>query len=411
MRAAGKKWGECVLDNTLDKSAIIQNKNMKKRETPLALSPAPTPGLTPKIKIARATHARQPSEDTMTQTAPTIDNAIAEFLKALDTEQSKSRHTVKTYRTALKRLREFWATLDAPPRTPDQITYDHLTAFARQLKQARLSASARETYLIAIHQFLRYAMRQDWFAMTMRDQERWTEFRRKYHERRDALPRALPEDTVTALLETARAVAAATPASTERRRAAGELQRERLAHARNVAIVSVLLQSGMRVGELVALKRGDLDHRARSAIVKGKGKKERVVWFGDNAWSALQAYLKMRTDGATKRALAELPLFARHDRRTGDCVLPLTTQRVEQIFAMLVEAADLDLPFRPTPHSMRHTFATRVLDACGDLAAVQDLLGHASPATTRRYARVSAKRLRAAHQATFGAPAKHPADD
>jgi site-specific recombinase XerD len=164
-------------------------------------------------------------------------------------------------------------------------------------------------------------------------------------------------------------------------------------------MLEALRASGMRVGELVRLKRDDLDYRTRSARVTGKGDKQRIVYFDDAAWRAIQAYLKMRNDGAKGRALYQLPLFARHDRRASDRVLPLTTDTVRWVFNQLARDANIEITM--TPHSLRHAFATKILEATGDLALVQDMLGHSSPTTTRIYAKVSSKRMRDAHRTAF----------
>jgi integrase/recombinase XerD len=149
----------------------------------------------------------------------------------------------------------------------------------------------------------------------------------------------------------------------------------------------------------VGLKRDDLDYRLHSARVTGKGDKQRIVYFDDAAWNAIQAYLKARNDGARGRALYQLPLFARHDRRVSNKTLPLTTDTVRLVFNALARAANIEIAM--TPHSLRHAFATKVLEATGDLAVVQDMLGHSSPVTTRIYAKVSSKRMRDAHRTAF----------
>lgn len=142
-----------------------------------------------------------------------------------------------------------------------------------------------------------------------------------------------------------------------------------------------------------------MDYRAHTARVTGKGDKQRIVYFDDVAWQAIQGYLKVRADGAKGRALYQLPVFARHDRRAGTQVLPLTTDGVRMIFSQLARAAEIEVHM--TPHSMRHAFATKILESTGDLAVVQDMLGHASPVTTRVYAKVSNKKIREAHRAAF----------
>jgi integrase/recombinase XerD len=132
------------------------------------------------------------------------------------------------------------------------------------------------------------------------------------------------------------------------------------------------------------------------------------VYFDERAWDAIQEYLKARQDGKLARSMSHLVVFARHDRGAGDKILPLSHQGVEQIFAKLAERAGLDP--KPTPHWFRHWFATQVLDKTQDLAALQDMLGHESPVTTRIYAKVSARRLREVHDTAFGKKKKDDVD-
>lgn len=127
--------------------------------------------------------------------------------------------------------------------------------------------------------------------------------------------------------------------------------------------------------------------------------KERLCYFSIGAWHALEIYFAQRHDGATGRALGSLPMFSRHDRGCGPIPKPLSTEIAERRFEELCKRAKL--PNRVTPHTLRHSFATRVLSTTGDLALVQESLGHASPVTTRVYARVSQARIRAAISETF----------
>lgn len=320
-----------------------------------------------------------------------LQEHVQSFLMAL-AEWSRSPNTVKTYRTALAHWLQF------NPRPVKQWRVEHVRAFARYLRQAAFSPSTRETYLFVVGRFVRFLIARGILPWESAEQTALAEFLQAAHERRQPLPRALPDDVVGRLLE-----ALDIPPPGPEPRTPAERRRRQLIQARNRAIVYTLLETGMRVGELVRLTRGDLDHRQRCARVLGKGQKERLVFFGADSWQALQRYLALRADGEIKRSLADQPLFARHDRRAGKQSLrPLTPQRVEQIFAQLVARANLEVTFPVTPHTLRHTFATKLLNKSGDLAAVQDLLGHASASTTRRYAAVSVARLRQVHHMVFG---------
>jgi site-specific recombinase XerD len=212
----------------------------------------------------------------------------------------------------------------------------------------------------------------------------------------DKLP---TQDIVEALLSEARR-----PLSLAEGTAPGEVRRQELARLRNIAIVETLVSSGMRVGELVRLERGHLLYAVNGAVVKyAKGKKEREVLFSDRAWTAVQAYLKTRRDAAQgRRPLAHLPVFARHDRRAGSRVLPLSTRSVQNVLYQLASRADILERFHLTPHTLRHYFATEFLSQTGDLALTQYALGHTSPTTTRIYAQTKREDYRRAHGEVFG---------
>jgi site-specific recombinase XerD len=106
--------------------------------------------------------------------------------------------------------------------------------------------------------------------------------------------------------------------------------------------------------------------------------------------------MKVRQDGASGRSLTSLPLFSRHDKGAGKKVLPISTNTVRKAINDLCQFAGLDEAI--TPHLFRHRFATGVLSATRDLAATQDLLGHASPTTTRIYAKLTDEDTAEAHR-------------
>jgi site-specific recombinase XerD len=229
----------------------------------------------------------------------------------------------------------------------------------------------------------------------------------------------------------------------------GELRR-----LRNVAILETLVSTGARIGEVMGFDVGDLlDDKA--AVIRrgvGKGDKSRVVFFDEIAWFAVQAYM-----GETGVSQASDPIFLRHDRGAGDKIKRLSETGAQREIRRLRSQVVLDLcedlvrllladhdptedhvahlaarigedeawpeqlaiaqhahpeladqvyrlrmyirqARETTAHSFRHAFATKVLSNTGDLAATQDLMGHASPDTTRRYAKLSSERLRQVHR-------------
>ncbi len=149
---------------------------------------------------------------------------------------------------------------------------------------------------------------------------------------------------------------------------------------RDRAILELLYGSGLRVSELVGLDLGDVQLGQRLLRVRGKGRKERVVPFGGKAEEALRAYLPVRAAWRRSRADGEDPLFV--SQRGGR----LTDRSVRRIVAAAVRhVASLH---RLHPHALRHAFATHLLEAGMDLRSIQELLGHASLATTQVYTNV-----------------------
>jgi site-specific recombinase XerD len=273
----------------------------------------------------------------------TIDEAIQNYLRDLAVGQSVQ--TVETYSQGLERLKEFLTSAHhSPTDVASSLSVDHALDCAKWLSEDRdgthseIAKSTLRTYLTCISQFYSYLLREKIVDLTASDMERMRDAYAKYRRGFSRpLPKLPPEEAVTALLAAARRV------KPEPKRPRLELGR-----LRNIAMLEALRASGMRVGELVGLKRDDLDYRQHSARVTGKGDKQRIVYFDDVAWSAIQAYLKERNDGARGRALYQLPLFARHDRRASKQVLPLTTDTVRLVFNALARDANIEVAM--TPH-------------------------------------------------------------
>jgi len=159
---------------------------------------------------------------------------------------------------------------------------------------------------------------------------------------------------------------------------------------RERALFELLYASGLRVSEAAGLDLEDVDFSSRLVRVTGKGSRERIVPFGDAAADALREYLPTR---AAFRHRAEIrgiedgePLFV--NARGGR----LTTRSMARLLKRRLRAAGL--PEEISPHALRHTFATHLLQAGADLRAIQELLGHASLSTTQKYTHLDAARLR-----------------
>ena len=161
---------------------------------------------------------------------------------------------------------------------------------------------------------------------------------------------------------------------------------------RNLAILEVFYSTGMRLSELQGLSRGDLDMVSQQVKVRGKGRKQRIIPVGDHALLALRNYESKRDE--LLRAIG-----SKGDRNAvflASTGKRMSVSTVQQVVKKFLKQIDEDAGL--STHSLRHTFATHLLDAGADLRAVQELLGHASISTTQIYTHTSLERLKAVYQ-------------
>ncbi len=162
------------------------------------------------------------------------------------------------------------------------------------------------------------------------------------------------------------------------------------AGARDKAILEVLYSSGIRVAELVSLNKRSIDYEEGTFRVVGKGRKERVAMLGDKALEALKNYLPFRDELAGKKSPGQEALFL--NNRGGR----LTDRNIRRMLDRYSRQASLGRHI--SPHTMRHTFATHLLDAGADIRIVQELLGHANLVTTQIYTHVSIEHLKSVYR-------------
>lgn len=161
---------------------------------------------------------------------------------------------------------------------------------------------------------------------------------------------------------------------------------------RNLAVLELFYSTGMRLSELTGLSRGDLDLVSQQVKVRGKGRKERIIPVGDHAMRALRNYESKRDEllrGLGGKSDRSAYFLARTGKRIG---VRMVQKLVSAFLGEIDEDAGLSV------HSLRHTFATHLLDNGADLRAVQELLGHASISTTQIYTHTSVERLKQVYQ-------------
>ena len=159
--------------------------------------------------------------------------------------------------------------------------------------------------------------------------------------------------------------------------------------ARDLAILETLYSTGIRVSEVVGINRADLDDSGESILIRGKGRRERVVPLGTHALAALRRYVAMHDselEAAGMKAEGDMPLFVnKHGGR-------LSSRSVRRKVTKYLEEVGLDPDI--SPHTIRHSFATHLLDNGADLRSVQELLGHQSLSSTQVYTHLSSRRMR-----------------
>ena len=166
----------------------------------------------------------------------------------------------------------------------------------------------------------------------------------------------------------------------------------RFTDVRNVAILELFYSTGIRLSELRGINRGDLDLVGQQVKVRGKGRKERIIPVGDHAQLALRNYEARRDELVRQaRARTDRSAFFLSTRGTR-----MTARAIQLVVTRLLDLVEPDAGL--STHSLRHSFATHLLDAGADLRAVQELLGHASISTTQIYTHTSVERLRQVHR-------------
>jgi integrase/recombinase XerC len=293
-----------------------------------------------------------------------MQEALAEFLRSLALERNASDHTVKSYREDLTQVIEFFRTKYEGQRlTPAQVTSRHLRAFTVWLHEQEYAKTTIARRIAAVRTWFKFLCRQG--TVTKNPAEGLRAPRQDKN-----LPHFLGEDAIDKLLQ---APAADHPLG-----------------LRDRAILEILYSAGLRVSELTGLDVDDIDQDAGVATIRGKGKKERLAFLGSVAMKALKTWLFARqTILADKNGQVGKKIVAVFLNKNGT---RLTSRSVGRLLEKYLAQAGLDP--RTSPHTLRHSFATHLLDRGADIRSVQELLGHSSLATTQIYTHVTTQRLK-----------------
>ena len=290
--------------------------------------------------------------------------AVARFLQYLRVERNASELTVKSYGEDLDALVDYLAELygQSLPE-PARISVLDLRGYVAALGEAGYAKSTVARRLASLRSFFRFGQREGWVQTNPAKPLRNPRKSR-------LLPHFLSSEDLGRLLESP---PTGTPLG-----------------LRDRALLETMYSAGLRVSELVALNDGDVDFSAGVVRVRGKGRRERLAPVGSYATRALGRWLKVRKGRHRDPGGSETPVFVNKFGRR------LSTRGVARMLEKYLRQTGLDS--RTTPHSLRHSFATHLLDAGADIRSVQELLGHKSLVTTQIYTHISTAGLRAAYE-------------
>jgi integrase/recombinase XerC len=294
-----------------------------------------------------------------------LEKALAEFLHYLALEKNASALTVKSYREDLTQALVFFSERLGGKAGLGQLTTRVFRAYLVWLHEQGYAKATVARRVAAVRSWCRFLCRRGALASNPADSLRGPRQDRK-------LPNMLAEDAISKLLE---APPAALPMG-----------------LRDRAILETLYSAGLRVSELTGLNLEDVDLDSGLATVRGKGKRERLALLGPRCLEALKDWLAARQSAqAAKGKPAKVNAVFLNKNGTR-----LTSRSVGRLLDKYLAQAGLDA--RASPHSLRHSFATHLLDRGADIRSVQELLGHRSLANTQIYTHVTTTRLQDSYQ-------------
>ena len=290
-----------------------------------------------------------------------MDEPIRAFITFLRAEQRASPETLRNYASDLRQLQKFLVSrrFASVPVDPSSLSPDAVRAYLQWLdgKGGKPASLARK--LAALRSFYRYLLRRGLIGRNPVEEIRTP-------KRPKVLPRVLTKDDANALMSF--------PVG------------ETVALFRDRALLETLYSTGARVSELVALDVGDVRESEGLVRLQGKGRKERIVPIGEIALDSIRRYRERVTSDDTKPSCPALFCNQRGGRLTSRSVARIVAAYSRRLAGGAV-----------SPHTLRHSFATHLLDEGADLRSIQEMLGHASLSTTQRYTHVATDQLLAVY--------------
>ncbi len=284
-----------------------------------------------------------------------LSDYIDLFLKYLEVTKNSSPKTIENYQLWLNRFLQFsWDIY------PSEINPLNIISFRQKLKQQGLSETTINYHIVAIRSFLKFLLKNDVETISPEKLELGKN----------------PPRTINFL----------TLEEIQKLKKQALSEKKEILKYRNVSILEVLFGSGLRVSELINLKKENIDLEKKQFRVIWKGNKLRATFFTDEWLKFIKEYFKLRQDSSPF-------VFVSHSNNSSG--KPLTRVMVENIVRNYAKAAGINK--KVTPHTLRHSFATALLQKWADIRAVQTLLWHASINTTQIYTHVTDKHLEKIH--------------
>lgn len=307
----------------------------------------------------------------------TLKPLIQSFLDHCEVEKNQSPRTLRNYDHYLRRFLKFTGDI-----TADKISLDTVQKFRLHLNRLKdersgshgtsgdsLSIKTQNYHVIAVRAFLKYLAKNDIASLAAEKIELGK----------------IPARTVEYL------------SREELERIFRQPDTKNIRGLRDIAILETLYSTGLRVSELAALDRKQIDLDRREFMVRGKGRKPRIVFLSPKSVDCIRAYLSARTDNFE-------PVFLNHGRTRPGALADITLSEKRRLTTVSIEnivrthARRAGIIKHVTPHVLRHSFATELLINGADIRSVQELLGHSSITTTQIYTHLTNRRLREVHE-------------
>jgi integrase/recombinase XerC len=307
---------------------------------------------------------------------PVNDKWVKKFLQHLATDRGASAYTQRNYRQALWEFHRWHQEERKQPPAWEPLQRDDFRSYLRFLGRHNLSRAAIQLRFSALRTFYRFLIRHGVVPTSPIKNLALPKLGKR-------LPKFLTPEQMVSLLEAPLKLLPAEGGTEASREAAAFTCR------RDVAVLETIYSCGLRISELCGLAAQDIDWNERLVRVRGKGKKERLVPIGQPALEAIRNYWTLLPQWPA----GESPVFLAGPKKPQ----PVSPRRLQHHLKKYLAIAGLDPHL--TPHKLRHSYATHMLDSGADLRSVQELLGHAHLVTTQVYTHLTTERLKRAYEA------------